>query len=84
MINVGHPQVQPMAELAEMIRQELNAPRELIRYTEIPARMTLGKRPTLERQKHILDVVPQVSLEEGVKRVCKRIPERIASGEEWR
>ena len=83
-INIGHPHVQPMAELAEMIRQELNAPRELIRYTEIPARMTLGKRPTLERQKYILDVVPQVSLEEGVKRVCKRIPERIASGEEWR
>lgn len=83
-INIGHPQMQPMADLAEMIRQELNAPRALIRDTDLPPRMTLGKRPTLERQTHILGVVPQVSLEEGVKRVCKRIPERIAAGEEWR
>ncbi len=83
-INIGHPQHKPMAELAEMIRHQLGAPKELITYTEIPPRMTLSKRPSLERQKYILDVAPLVSLEEGLERVCKRIPERLASGEEWR
>jgi len=83
-INIGHPQVQPMADLAERIRQELSAPKELIRFTEIPQRMTLAKRPALDRQKHLLGVMPLVSLEEGVKRVCKRIPDRLRAGEEWR
>jgi len=82
-INIGHPQIIPLAELAEMICQELNAPKDLIKYADIPRQMTLVKRPTLERQKSILGVEPRVSLEEGVKRVCKRVPERLAAGEEW-
>ncbi len=83
-INIGHPQHKPMSDLAEMIREKLGAPKELVTYREIPPRMTLNKRPMLERQQHILDVAPLVSLEEGVERVCKRIPERLAAGEEWR
>jgi nucleoside-diphosphate-sugar epimerase len=83
-INIGHPDVRPMDELAEMVRKELNAPRELISYMDIPVRMTQVKRPTLERQKNILGIAPLVSLEEGVRRVCKRVPERLATGEEWR
>jgi nucleoside-diphosphate-sugar epimerase len=55
-----------------------------IKYIDIPSRMTLVKRPTLNRQRILLGVEPKVSLEEGVKRVCKRVPERIAFGEEWR
>lgn len=83
-INIGNPEVIGMDELAEMVRQELSAPKKLIKHIKIPSRMTQVKRPSLERQTKLLKVVPKVSLREGVSRVCKRVPERIQTGEEWR
>lgn len=80
-INIGHPDVRPIAELAEMIRKDLGAPEELVHYRELPERMTLVKRPSLDRQRDVLGIVPEISLDEGVKRVCKRIKERLAAGE---
>lgn len=76
-INIGHPEVTDIADLAEMIRKELGAPPELVKYKDLPARMTLIKRPVLDRQRTILGVVPKVSLAEGVKLVCHRIKERL-------
>jgi nucleoside-diphosphate-sugar epimerase len=69
-INLGHPQVVPMADLAEMVRAQLGASPELIVTTELPPRMTLIKRPTLERQRRLLGMEPRVGIEEGVRRVC--------------
>jgi nucleoside-diphosphate-sugar epimerase len=80
-INIGHPQVSSIEELAERIRIELGAPRELVRVTPLPIRMTLVKRPVLNRQRDLLGIVPQVSLEDGVRRVCARMRERVAQGE---
>lgn len=80
-INIGHPEVVPIATLAEMIRWELGAPAELIRVTDLPPRITLVKRPRLERQRTILGIEPQVSLAEGVNRVCWRTRERLLAGE---
>jgi nucleoside-diphosphate-sugar epimerase len=80
-INIGHPEIVSIAEMAEMIRRELDASPELIVYKDLPPRMTLIKNPTLDRQQRILGVVPQVSMEEGVRRVCRRIRERLESGE---
>lgn len=81
-INIGHPDVRPMSELAEMIRARLDAPPELVSVVELPTRMTLEKRPVLERQRKILGIEPVVSLEDGVGRVCDTILRRIgdASG----
>lgn len=76
-INVGHPDVRPMEEVAELIRSELGAPEELVRVTELPPRMTLVKRPVLERQRELLGVEPEVSLEEGVRRVCGTVAGRL-------
>ncbi len=76
-INIGHPDIHPVAELAEMIREELGASKELVRTNEIPERMTLIKKPSLKRQEEILGIRPEVSLAEGVKRVCDRIRERV-------
>ena len=76
-INIGHPDIIPIADLAEMIRRELNASSELIHEMDQPSRMTPIKRPILKRQTEILGVVPQVSLKEGVKRVCCRIKKRL-------
>jgi nucleoside-diphosphate-sugar epimerase len=77
-INVGHPDVRPVEELAELIRSELGASTELVVERELPSRMTLHKRPSLERQRELLGVDPVVSLEEGVRRVCTTIVERLA------
>lgn len=76
-INIGHPEILPIADLAEMIRAELGASRNLVQERGLPERMTLVKRPVLERQRTILGVMPKVSLGEGVKRLCSRIKERI-------
>lgn len=80
-INIGHPEIVSIEDLAEMVRAELNAPEELIKYIDQPFRMTPIKRPVLDRQKELLRIVPKISLAEGVKLVCKRIKERLASGE---
>ena len=80
-INIGHPDVMPIETLAEMIRTALDADPSLIRINELPARMTLVKRPTLERMKSVLGVTPQVGVQEGVRLVCARVQERIRAGE---
>lgn len=69
-INLGHPELILMADLAEMIRLELNASPELVVATELPPRMTLIKRPTLERQRSLLQFEPAVGIAEGVRRIC--------------
>lgn len=77
-INVGHPDVRPMREVAELICREVGAPTSLIVEIDLPPRMTAVKRPTLDRQSDLLGIVPQVSLEDGVKRVCTKLSERLA------
>jgi nucleoside-diphosphate-sugar epimerase len=76
-INLGHPDIISIADLAEMIRQELGASPELIRTLDLPSRMTLIKRPTLTRQRDLLGIEPRVSLREGVRRVCAKVTERL-------
>lgn len=83
-VNIGHPEIVPIAELAQRVRRALNASPDLVREVEIAPRMTLVKRPLLSRQRDLLGVVPQVSLEEGVNRVCQRILERLGAGERTR
>ena len=77
-VNVGHPDVRPVEELAELIRSELDAPPELVVEIEQPTQMTLVKRPALERQRDLLGVEPAISLEDGVARVCREITRRVA------
>ena len=69
-INLGHPEVVAMAELAEMIRAELKASPELVVTTDLPPRMTLIKRPTLDRQRSLLGFEPSIGIVEGVRRLC--------------
>lgn len=76
-INIGSPDIRPISELAEMIRDYYGASKELVKVIKIPERMTLSKRPTLERQRKILNVTPKVELEEGVIKVCSRVKERL-------
>ena len=64
-----------------MIRVELAASEDLVVVKDQPARMTLVKRPLLERQRTILGVVPDVSLADGVRRVCQHVRGRLARGE---
>jgi nucleoside-diphosphate-sugar epimerase len=81
-INIGHPEIVPIATLAEKVRAELGADPALVMETAIAPRMTAVKRPTLDRQRELLGVVPRVSLDEGVRRVCARVRERLRQGEQ--
>jgi nucleoside-diphosphate-sugar epimerase len=76
-INIGSPDIRPIAELAEMIRHTYGVSKDLVNVVDLPSRMTLAKRPTLDRQRDLLGVVPRVGLEEGVKKVCSRTHERL-------
>jgi nucleoside-diphosphate-sugar epimerase len=80
-INLGHPDVVQIAQLAEMIREALGAPSDLVRVKDLPSRMTLVKRPSLDRMRDLLGIVPAVSLANGVKLVCSRVQERLKAGE---
>jgi nucleoside-diphosphate-sugar epimerase len=80
-INIGHPHVVPVEDLAERIRAELGASPALLRVTEQPSRMTLVKRPSLDRQRMLLGIEPAVSLDQGIRLVCRRVRERLALGE---
>ena len=75
-INIGHPDVVPILDLAELIRSELGASPELIDLKPLPGQMTLTKRPTLDRMQNLLGVRPNVTLAEGVRRVCERMRHR--------
>ena len=79
-INIGHPDVVPIEHLAERIRATLGAPRDLVVVKDLPPRMTLVKRPALDRQRDLLGVTPKVSLDEGVGLVCRRVRERVVQG----
>lgn len=83
-INIGHPEVVPMIELAEMIRIELGADTSLVSTVPLPPKITLVKRPSLERQRSLLGFEPRMNLEEGVRRVCtvQRRLAAYAAGEE--
>ncbi len=80
-VNIGHPDVVPIEGLAERIRRELGADPALVETVELPPRMTLVKRPTLARQRDLLGIEPRVGLDEGIRRVCARVRERLAAGE---
>jgi len=75
-INIGHDDFRTILELAELICKYLNVSKSLIKIMKLPQRMTLKKRPTIERMKQILNVTPLVGFEEGVKLVCEKIQQR--------
>lgn len=77
-INIGHPEILPISALAEMIRLQLNASSALVTERPLPQRMTMVKRPLLDRQRDLLGVIPAIELQEGVARVCARIQQRLS------
>lgn len=69
-INIGNPEIITMSDLAEMLRAALGADPALVQHVELPPQMTLIKRPTLDRQRTLLGIEPEISIAEGVRRVC--------------
>jgi len=78
-VNIGHPDIVPIADLAELVRSELDADPALVNVVDLPDRMTLEKRPNLDRQRDLLGVTPRVSLQEGVGLVCATMRRRLAA-----
>ncbi|MBW8859313.1 MAG: NAD(P)-dependent oxidoreductase, partial [Caulobacter sp.] len=79
-INIGHPDVTPIQDLAEGLRARLDAAPSLITLNDLPARMTAAKQPSLARMRDLLGVTPKVSLDEGLDRVTARVRARLAQG----
>lgn len=71
-INIGHPEIHPISYLAQLLCKYLNANPELIQTQDLPAKMTLIKNPSLDKQTRVLGVIPKVSLEEGALLVAQR------------
>ena len=67
----------PVEDPAEMSRAAGDAEPARVTQNALPARMTGVKRPDLERMRTLLGCTPQVSLREGVARVCARVRERL-------
>lgn len=76
-INIGHPDIKPIKILAEKIRKELGASKKLIKYVNLPNKMTLTKYPSLKNQKLYLKISPKVGLDQGIKLVCNMIKKRL-------
>jgi nucleoside-diphosphate-sugar epimerase len=69
-INIGSDEIVSMESLAISLCQEIGSSKNLIQLIEQPIQMTKIKRPSLLRQKSILGIEIEVSLKEGIKRVC--------------
>jgi nucleoside-diphosphate-sugar epimerase len=80
-INIGNPEIVPIATVAEMIRKRLNAPAQLVTTVPQPPKTTQIKRPTLQRQKTLLKFEPRVCLAEGLDLVCREIQRRLPEAE---
>jgi nucleoside-diphosphate-sugar epimerase len=79
-INIGHQDVVPIEDLAEMVRSILGAPKELLQVYDLPKQMTLIKKPNTDKMNNLLGVLPSVSLEQGVRLVCEKVLEKIKNG----
>ncbi len=77
-INIGHPEVIETERLAAMICERLKADPSLLRLVDLPAGMTLRKRPVLVLQRALLGFEPAISIDEGVGRVCAAQRQRLA------
>ena len=75
-VNIGHPDVRPVKELARMIASQFGTDYGLIIEADLPGRMTAVKNPHLDRQRRLLGFEPVVTLEDGVARVCARMRDR--------
>jgi nucleoside-diphosphate-sugar epimerase len=75
-INIGHPIIKPMAEIAFIMCELLDLnPTEYVKAKELPSKMTLVKEPDLTKQKELLGFEPKISIEEGIKRVIEKCQE---------
>lgn len=77
-VNIGHGDIRPISELAQALCAKLGADPGLIRNISFPERMTPVKRPTLDRQREVLNAEPKVGFDEGVDRVATRIRQRVS------
>jgi nucleoside-diphosphate-sugar epimerase len=76
-VNIGHPDIITIADLAERIRVRLGASPDLVKVVPFPGQMTPIKRPTLDLMRDVLGVWPKVNIDEGLDLVCGRIVERV-------
>lgn len=72
-INIGNPKNISTLNLAKNICKILNKPFKKIKIKNLPARMTLSKNPSLNKQTKLLKYKPKINVVDGIKLVCQRI-----------
>ncbi|GLS27658.1 NAD-dependent epimerase/dehydratase family protein [Marinibactrum halimedae] len=71
--NIGHSEYVKTEQVAELIAKELGVKLEdYANFIQLPEKMTLIKRPNTTLMETLLGVTPQISLEQGIKRVIAK------------
>jgi UDP-glucuronate decarboxylase len=70
-LNIGSPDVRPVRDVADLLAAELDLIDPRIREVPLPPRMTLVKKPALERAEELLSFTANVTLEEGIAIVAE-------------
>lgn len=77
-INIGHPTVHSVAEIAQIMCDELELSyNDYVIETSLPEKMTLNKTPDLTKQSVLLKTDPLITLRMGIKKVLNVVRNKI-------
>lgn len=70
-INIGSTEEHTVQEYAEMIKRLTNSPSEIIHDEDLPQDEPVKRRPDITKATQLLQWAPQVSLEDGLRKVVE-------------
>ena len=77
-INIGHPDVMSVKDVALKMCEILNLNYyDCVNEIQMPDKMTLEKIPDLTKQRELLGILPKVSFDDGIKKVIEVVKNRI-------
>jgi len=73
-VNIGSPELIDTSDLAGLICAYFGLKYEdYVNEYQLPDKMTLEKIPDIQRQTELTGLIPEVSLKDGIKRVCDKV-----------
>ena len=76
-LNMGNPNFTDIDYMAKYMCDYMDKPYDLIKYVDLPNKMTLSKCASFKKQGELLNYTPVVRLEDGVKMVLENVKHRI-------
>jgi len=77
-INIGNYDFTPIEDMAKFMCNYADKSDTLIRYEELPDKMTLCKVAKFELQKNLLNYSPKIHIYDGIKLVMDKMKKRLA------